>query len=320
MSKKRDISLSETLFERYLRCQHADEGRVLTWDETRDLCSCVQTHDAGWEDAQRTLIRHNLRLVRKIARGYSYSNVESYLVAQLQHSACLSFMDLVQVGVDPGLTRAIHKYEPMWTNEQGTVVKIKFSTYAVWWIRQAMQQEIQQHALTVRIPNHLHTPLANFLRERQTLAERFGRRPLDNELLGALGIDRKELRVMQDCAQLLRPALASVPESTLDDSGATFFEDLGITAHEADPYERYAEKQRQALVAHLLTMIKERDRGVIKERYGMEAGEERTLQAIGDDMNISRERVNQIQRAAERRIREHMERLGYTPDGVIPNS
>jgi RNA polymerase sigma factor (sigma-70 family) len=224
----------------------------------------------------QTFAHHNLRLVAKCAHRY--------------RGLGLSFMDLVQEG-NLGLIRAIEKFEP----ERGFM----FSTYAVWWIQQAMIRAIQNQRRTVRVPSHVCEQQIRLRRIESELAGRLGRDPTGEELAPQLGLS--EDAVDELVATLAPIRSLNAPAPGLED---VELEDLLRDEATADPTLALERGERAATLAGLLESLSPRERQVIDWRFGLSGGDEpSTLGEIGARLGLSRERVRQIEAAALMRLR-----------------
>ncbi|HKA14251.1 MAG TPA: RNA polymerase sigma factor RpoD/SigA [Myxococcota bacterium] len=219
---------------------------------------------------------HNLRLVAKCAHRY--------------RNLGLSFMDLVQEG-NLGLIRAIEKFEP----ERGFM----FSTYAVWWIQQAMIRAIQNQRRTVRVPSHVCEQQIRLRRIENELARRLGRDPTGEELAPKLGLTPD---AVDELVATLAPIRSlNAPAPGLED---VEFADLLRDETTADPTLALERGEQSAVLAELLESLSPRERQVIDWRFGLSGGDDpSTLGEIGDRLGLSRERVRQIEAAALSRLR-----------------
>jgi RNA polymerase primary sigma factor len=224
----------------------------------------------------QTFAHHNLRLVAKCAHRY--------------RGLGLSFMDLVQEG-NLGLIRAIEKFEP----ERGFM----FSTYAVWWIQQAMIRAIQNQRRTVRVPSHICEQQIRLRRIESELARRLGRDPTGEELAPQLGISAD---AVEELVATLAPIRSlNAPAPGLED---VEFEDLLRDETVTDPTAALERGEQAAALAGLLESLSPRERQVIDWRFGLSgSGEPSTLGEIGTRLGLSRERVRQIEAAALLRLR-----------------
>jgi len=232
-----------------------------------------QVDDAA--DARRHLIQSNLRLVVSVAKKYI--------------GGPLSFMDLVQEG-NIGLMRAVEKFDILRKN--------RFSTYATWWIRQAVTRAIAEQSRLIRLPVHLSDAISQMRRATRVLEQGLSREPTSDEIAGALGIsDRKVRRLLQASAQpiSLEQPISSDGEGHI---GELLADELSDT-----PNDIATRRMLQADVTTALLELPERERAIIQLRYGMVDGRRRTLEEVGEAFGITRERTRQIEADALRQLR-----------------
>ena len=220
-------------------------------------------------------IEHNLKLVVAIAKDY--------------RNLGLSFPDLIQEG-NLGLIRAVEKFD----HRRG----FKFSTYAVWWIRQALVRAIQNHSRTIRLPSHVHDRLQRSQRVRAELTGKLGREPTPGELAPALGTDTDSLEALD---RLSREAISlesnvAGTEKRLED----FVPDQGALA----PDGGIDDDRMRSGVGHLIGTLTPREQLILRLRYGLAGEEDHTLEQIGQSLGLSRERVRQLEARALKKLRE----------------
>jgi RNA polymerase sigma factor (sigma-70 family) len=227
------------------------------------------------EEATQVFIQSNLRLVVSIAKKYQASD--------------LPLLDLVQEG-NLGLIHAVEKFD----YRKG----FKFSTYATWWIRQAITRGIANTGRTIRLPVHAGDQLSRLKKARVNLELQLGRRPTVAEL--AIELDMPERQV----AEILR--YASEPVSLSDplrEDGDTELGDIIADRGAVSPFEAAAESLLPEEMVRLLAPLAEREREILRLRFGLDRGEPRTLEEVGESFNLTRERIRQIEARAMSKLR-----------------
>ncbi len=246
-------------------------GALLTREEEREL---ARRKDEGDEDAKRRLIESNLRLVMAITRNYTKANVP--------------LLDLIQEG-NLGLIRAVEKFDYR--------LGYKLSTYATWWIRQAITRALADQGRTIRLPVHVADQVRRLLRARRQLAQKLNREPTLAEL--ARESQQSEERVRELLELVETPVSLETPVG----GGEGLYGDLIEEVHSLAPHEQTAEHARRRELAGALEQLNPRMHRVLSLRFGLDGGPPKTLEEVGSELGITRERVRQLETRALRELR-----------------
>jgi len=238
---------------------------------------------SGCMASRQRMIESNLRLVVKVARAYTNRG--------------LPLLDLVEEG-NLGLIRAVEKFDP----ERG----FRFSTYAMWWIRQSVERAIMNQCRTVRLPIHVIRELTTHLRASRQLEQELNRKPTSEELASKLKVD---MQSVQNMFTLREPA-ASADVSATRGCGKPMLDSIA-DGHRQNPEVQYSDLAAGRLLDHWLDQLTVQQREVVEHRFGLQKHGRRTLEEVGRLMGVTRERVRQIQMTALARLREISNREGY---------
>ncbi len=281
---KLDLTVEPSLDSLRLYLREIGKVQLLTADQEVTLAKRIERGDMG---AKREMIEANLRLVVSIAKGYLGRG--------------LSFLDLIQEG-SLGLIRAVEKFD----YRKG----YKFSTYATWWIRQAVTRAIADKARTIRIPVHMVEKLNKVVHIERQLVQRLGREPSPAEIAEELEMTTEEVREILRMSQLpisLEKPIGEEADSSLGD----FVEDEAAES----PFDTAQLLLRREDVVNALNALPRREREVIELRYGLLGGEPRTLEEVGRAFGVTRERIRQIENNTLKKL-EHLPEAQALRDAV----
>lgn len=249
---------------------------LLTKDEEKELAKRLER---GEEEARQRLIKANLRLVVSIAKRYA------------NRTPHLSILDLIQEG-NLGLARAVEKFD----YRKG----FKFSTYATWWIRQAITRALADQSRTIRIPVHMVETISKYTQVRRQLIQELGRDPLAEEIAAEMSIDVEKIRHIQKISQ----EVLSIESPVGEDEDSTL-SDFIPDEKNASPSQTVTQSLLKDLIKEVLVDLSEREQKILGMRFGLEDGVSHTLEEVGKVFGVTRERIRQIESKALEKIREH---------------
>ncbi len=276
VERERSSYDGDTAIKLYLR--EIGQVKLLTPQEEIELAARIKKGD---KKAREQMIKANLRLVVKIARDYE--------------GIGLPLLDLISEG-NIGLMKAVERFDP---SKGG-----KLSTYGSWWIKQSIKRALANQSKTIRLPVHLVDKISKMRRTAMRLQEELGREPTDDELGGELGISASRVAQMRLAA--IRPASLDAP---IGDEDSNNFAEVVQDEAADTPYEQLEEKTVTRMLQEMVKTLDPREATILRARFGLDGGPERTLEEVGEKFGVTRERVRQIQNIALKKLRKMIEKL-----------
>jgi RNA polymerase primary sigma factor len=258
-----------------LYLQEIGQTKLLTPAEEVSLAKRIRRGD---KNAREQMIKANLRLVVKIARDY-----EGYGVPLL---------DLISEG-NIGLIKAVERYDP----NKGA----KLSTYSAWWIKQAIRRALSNQSKTIRLPVHVVDKLTHMRRAEASFFDEFGREPTDDELSAEIGLPVKRIRQYRQASMS-----ASSLDAPLGDEDSNRVSDIVADERADTPYQQLEEENDTRMVRDALETLNPREKRILQLRFGLDDNDEQTLEELGVQFGLTRERIRQIQELALRKLRKKM--------------
>jgi RNA polymerase primary sigma factor len=269
----------DTSIRLYLR--EIGQVKLLTPDEEIQLAARIKKGD---KKAREHMIKANLRLVVKIARDYE--------------GIGLPLLDLISEG-NIGLMKAVERFDP---SKGG-----KLSTYGSWWIKQSIKRALANQSKTIRLPVHLVDKISKMRRTSMKLQEMLGHEPSDEELADEMGMTAARVTQMRQAA--IRPASLDAP---IGDDDSNNFSDVVQDENATSPYDNLEDKTVTDMLQEMVKHLDPREATILRFRFGLDGGSEKTLEEVGIKFGVTRERVRQIQNLALKKLRKMIEKLEAT--------
>jgi RNA polymerase primary sigma factor len=269
----------DTAIKLYLR--EIGQVKLLTPQEEIELAAKIKKGD---KKAREQMIKANLRLVVKIARDYE--------------GIGLPLLDLISEG-NIGLMKAVERFDPA----KGG----KLSTYGSWWIKQSIKRALANQSKTIRLPVHLVDKISKMRRTAMRLQEELGREPTDEELGEDMGISASRVAQMRMAA--IRPASLDAP---IGDEDSNNFAEVVQDESADTPYEQLEEKTVTRMLQEMVKTLDPREATILRARFGLDGGTQKTLEEVGQKFGVTRERVRQIQNIALKKLRKMIEKMETT--------
>ncbi len=255
--------------------------KLLTPQEEIELAAKIKKGD---KKAREHMIKANLRLVVKIARDYE--------------GIGLPLLDLISEG-NIGLMKAVERFDPA----KGG----KLSTYGSWWIKQSIKRALANQSKTIRLPVHLVDKISKMRRTAMKLQEMLGHEPSDEDLAAELGTTAARVAQMRTAS--IRPASLDAP---IGDDDSNSFSEMVEDERAVNPYDELEDKTVVNMLQDMVKHLDDREATILRFRFGLDGGNERTLEEVGEKFGVTRERVRQIQNLALKKLRKMIEKLEKT--------
>jgi RNA polymerase primary sigma factor len=265
-----------TAFRLYLK--EVGQSNLLTQEEEITLAKRIKRGD---KKAREIMIKANLRLVVKIARAYE--------------DCGMPLLDMISEG-NVGLMKAVERFDPA----KGA----KLSTYSAWWIKQAIKRALANQSKMIRLPVHVVEKLFRIRQASAKLQTILEREPTDQEISEEVGLSARKIARLRAAAA--RPASLEAP---LGDGDSNVFADSIKDETTSTPYEQLEGKTNASMMRQLISKLKPREFEILRQRFGLDGEEEKTLDEVGHNLGLTRERIRQLQNVAMKKLREGVERL-----------